>query len=117
MSVSIEDLQPKSFKVTVKGVELTCKPLRLSHALTLSKVGEIFQNTKDATPEEIQSAEKQMDGLVGELIPELKEVQLDVGSILELLGQMMETIQPTDNKELEKNGVKFDTDPKVEKTG
>jgi len=35
---TIADLQPKPFTVTVGGVELKCKPLRLSHALILSKM-------------------------------------------------------------------------------
>lgn len=117
MSVSIEDLKPKSFAVTVKGLELTCKPLRLSHALSISKIGEVFQNPKDFKHADIKQAEADMDTVIGELIPELKDTELDITCIMELITQMMEHIQPSDNKELEEKGVKIDSDPKAGKTG
>jgi hypothetical protein len=117
MSISLSDLQPKPFKVTIRGVELECKPLRLSHALTLSKVGEVFQNPKSTTKEEVKKAEAEMDELAVELIPELAGIQLDVGSILDLISQMMVTVTPSDNKELNDKGVKLNSDPKAEKIG
>ncbi len=45
MSNTIEDLKPKPFKIVVKGVTLDSKPLRLSHALTIAKIGNVFQDT------------------------------------------------------------------------
>lgn len=113
MSVSIDDLQPKPFKVTIKGLELECKPPRLSHTLTLAKLGNIFQNTDKASKQDIVQAETDLDEVIGELIPELKGVNLDMSSTLDLVSQIMENIQPSDNKELEEKGVSFDTDPKA----
>lgn len=116
MGLTVEDLKPKPFTIKIKEVELECKPLRLYHALVVSKIGNVFQD-KDATKEQFKQAQADMDEVIGELIPELKEVQLDVGSTLKLISQMMENISPADNKELKKHGVKFDTDPKVPRTG
>lgn len=113
MSVSVDDLRPKPFVVTVKGVELQCKPLRLSHALSVAKVGNVFQSPEKSSTEQIKQAEKDMDTLIEELIPELKGIELDVSSILELITQLMEQIQPEDNKELEEKGVSFEADPKA----
>lgn len=115
--LSIEDLKPKSFKVNVKGVELDCKPLRMSHTLVISKIGDIFQNISKSKVEDIKQAEKDMDEVVADLIPDLKGIELDMQSTLDLITEMMKQIQPADNKELNDKGVEFNTDPKVEKLG
>lgn len=117
MGMSIEDLQPKSFTVNIKGVELTCKPLRLSHTLIVAKIGDVFQNLNLIDKEQIKQAEKDMDEVVAELIPELKDIQLDMQSTIDLITQMMEQVEPSDNKELNAKGVKFNTDPKAETNG
>ena len=62
-------------------------------------------------------AEKDFDWVVSELTPELKDIKLDMQSSLEFITQIMEKIQPEENKELAEKGVKFDTDPKAEKIG
>lgn len=117
MALTIDDLKPKKFKVTVKGVELECSPLRMSHTLVVSKVGDIFNNIGDATRAQISQAEKDLDEVIGELIPELKDIQLDMQATIDLITEMMENVSPSDNKELAEKGVTFDTDPKVEKAG
>lgn len=113
MGLTIQDLQPQDFKVSIKGVELTCKPLRLSHTLILAKVGDVFQNVGECTTEQLKQAEKDLDEVTTELIPELQGISLDMRSSMELITQMMEQVEPEDNKELAANGVTFD--PKVEK--
>jgi hypothetical protein len=117
MSLTIQDLQPKPFTVVIKGVSLQCKPLRMSHTLTVSKVGEIFQNLSTASSDAIKQAEKDMDEVISNLIPELAGIELDMQATLDLITQMMESIAPSDNKELVDRGVEFNTDPKAEKNG
>ena len=112
MSVTIEDLKPKPFTVNIKGLELQCKPLRLSHALIVAKVGNIFQDSK-ASKQEIKQAEVDIDEVIVDLIPELKGIQLDMNLTIELIQQLMEHVEPADNKELKNKGVAFDTDPKA----
>ena len=117
MALTIEDLQPKDFKINVKGVELTCKPLKLSHALMLSKIGDIFGNPQSATKPQIKQAEVDLDEVIAEVLPELKGIQLDMPATFEILTKMMEQIEPTDNKEIKDKGVSFDADPKAVKAG
>lgn len=117
MPLTIEDLKPKNFKVKLKGVELESKPLRLSHALMVVKLSEIFQNPDKATKEQIKQAEADMDELIAELIPDLKDIQLDINSTSDLITELMNHVQPSDNKELTDKGVKFDADPKAQRTG
>ena len=117
MALTIQDLQPKDFTVTIKGVEVQCKPPRLSHTLVISKVGEVFQNIKEASRDDIQNAETDFDWVVAELMPELKDIKLDMQSVLDIITQIMSKIQPEESKELAEKGVKFDSDPKVEKIG
>jgi hypothetical protein len=117
MALTIEDLRPKPFKINIKGVEVDCKPPRLSHMLVISKVGEAFQNISTASRETIQQSEKDFDWVVSELIPELKDIELDMQSVIDIITQVMEQVQPEENKELADKGVKFDTDPKAEKIG
>lgn len=117
MSITINDLSPKPFKVNIKGLELTSQPLRLSHALVLTKIGNIFQNIEGAKKSEITQAEKDLDEVIGELIPELKDVKLDMATTLSLIEQLMSTIEPDDNKELKEKGVSFNSDLKAPTTG
>lgn len=117
MSLSINDLQPKNIKITIRGVEITSKPLKLKHALQLAKVGVVFQDLQNASNQDIDLAEKSVTDIFGELMPELKSVELTVADTMTVLNQLMETIEPEDNKELDKLGVKFDKDPKGKETG
>ena len=117
MALTIADLQPKDFKINIKGVELNCKAPKLSHMLVLSKVGELFQNIKEAKREDILAAQGDFDWVVSELIPELNETQLDMQSSIDLITQVMAQVQPQESKELAEKGVSFDTDPKAEKVG
>jgi len=117
MALTIQDLQPKGFKVEIKGLILDCKAPRLSHTLVLSKVGEMFNNLDKLEREDIVKAEKDFDWVVAELIPELKGIELGIQDVLEIVTQIMEHVAPEENKELEEKGVKFDSDPKVEKIG
>lgn len=117
MSLTIEDLQPKDTIILVNGVELIAKPLRLSHAIILSQLGDIFQNPKTASIEEVKKAEQNIDALISEVIPELAGKTLDMQVSIEVISKLMATVQPSDNAELNAKGVKFDSDPKAEKTG
>lgn len=114
MALTIDDLRPKKFTVTISGIQLKCSPLRLSHALIVAKVGEVLQNPTKKTTEEIKQAETDMDDLILDLIPELGDVKLDIDAFMELLPQLTKSNEPSENKELEEKGVSFDsTDPKV----
>lgn len=117
MSVELEDLKPKSFTVEIKEHSVECKPPRLSHALAISKIGDVFQNQKTATFDEIKQAEKDMDLVFAELMPQLSGIELGINEVMQVITQIMEHIQPADNKELNEKGVKINSDPKVEKIG
>lgn len=117
MSVSLKDLQPEKIKVNIKGVELESKPVRLKHALVMAKVGSVFENPKQATLQDIERAQSDIDNVFEELIPELKGIELDISSTTDLLSQLMSTIEPDDNKVLSESGVKIDSDPKAQEIG
>lgn len=117
MSINVQDIIPKNFKIKIKGNEIDCKPLRLSHALAISKLGDVFQNPKSYSTDQIKQAEIDLDNVISELVPELAGLQLDVGTIIEIITQMMTQIEPADNKELREKGVKLNADPKAERTG
>lgn len=113
MSLTIDDLQPKEIKVKIGDLEMTSKPLRLSHTLILTQLGEIFQNPKNSTFEEIKNAENNVDSILSDLIPELAGKKLDAGTTIDIISQLINTVQPSDNAELNAKGVKFDSDPKA----
>lgn len=112
MSTTIDDLRPRPFEVIVRGVKLLCQPPRLSHAMTIARAGNVLQDDK-AGKDRIKQAEADIDEVIGELIPELKGVGLDMNVTMELIGAMMDSVKPDDNKELEAAGVKIDADPKA----
>ncbi len=113
MSLSIDDLRPKPFKVVIKGVELECQPLRLSHALAISRIGELMQNSAKHSMDDIRVSEKELDTIISELIPELGDINLELSAVMQLFEQMMDHIQPVEDQELKKNNVKLDSDPKA----
>ncbi len=123
--MSASDLQPKQFKIKVKGNEFTCNPLRLSHRLILGRVQPLFTAANDvATGQkvainsaEIIELENDLDVLIGSLIPELKNVSLDILDITEIISQMMDSMLTDDAKELKNAKVEVSGDLKEEKTG
>lgn len=116
MSVSINDLQPKKFKIEIKGVELEVEPLNLSQMLIVASAGKIFQ-AESPTKQQIINAGNDMQEILDEVIPELKGKKLDGQTTLDLIGKIMNSVEPDDNKELNERGVKFDVDPKAGKIG
>lgn len=113
MSVSIDDLKPKTFKVIVNDVELVCQPVRMKHALILAKVGNTFENASNASDSDIDKAQEQVDKVFGELIPEINGMDLDMQVTMSILEQIMEHIAPDDNKELSEKGVSLGKSPKA----
>lgn len=117
MAINLEDLKPKTFKVKIRGNEIDCSPLRLSHALAVAKIGNVFQNPAEYNKEQIKQAEADMDDVIGELMPEIAGIKLDISNTIDVITQMMGQIEPSDNKELREKGVKLTADPKAERTG
>ncbi len=114
---SIEDLKPVKFKVNIRGVELHCLPLRLSHALVVAKIGEVFQDPKGSKTAEIKQAQADMDEVIAELIPELQGVELNMTDTIDLITQLTEANQPTDNQYLKESGVQFENPKAKVKAG
>lgn len=114
---TLDDLKPKPFKVSLKGHEFECKPLRLSHTLTVSRLAELFNDSGKITMKSAKAAEKDLDELIADLIPELTGVQLDLNDSMHLLTQMVNSVEPEESKELSEANVQFDTEKKVERDG
>lgn len=116
MALNVSDLQPKPFTITLGGQTTECAPLKLRHIFILNKIGMVLQNPGEATKDQILEAEADFDYIIGDLVPELKGASLPVDMILDLITQMMVTVNPSENKELADKGVSFDADPKVKQT-
>jgi len=117
MGLTIEDLKPKDFTINIRGVELTCKPLKLEQTMLIASVGNIFNDVKNASEDDIKKACRAVEKIIPEIIPQLASVELDGGLILEIIPLIMPTVTPSDEEFLQKNGVKTDADPKAEKAG
>lgn len=121
MPLTIDDLKPKKFKVYIsvpneeEKVVLDSKPPKLSHVLILSKVGKIFEDSSNASMQEIKQSEKDFNHVIADLIPELDGVEVSMSATLEIITQIMEQIEPDDNKQLKESGVSFNKDPKEER--
>lgn len=116
MALNISDLQPKPFTVKLRDQTTECAPLKMRHIFILNKIGIILQKPAEATKEQILEAETDFNYIIADLIPELTGVTLPIETMLDLLTQMMETITPSENKELADKGVSFDANPKAENT-
>lgn len=115
MSITADDLTAQPFTIEIKGKTLQAKPVKMRHALIMAKLGNIFNNLQEASDEDIERADKKFTEIIEELIPELKGVDLDMQTTVDILGKLMESVEPTDNQELKKSGVTFD-DPKAPKS-
>lgn len=114
MALNISDLQPKPFTVTLGDQQTECAPLKLRHIFILNKIGVILQNPDKASKEQIIEAENDFYFIIGDLIPELEGVTLPLDMMMDLITQMMLTVNPSENKELAEKGVSFDADPKAQ---
>lgn len=117
MSINLDDLKPKPFKIKLKGHELTSQPIRLAHALTMMKLGPVLEAPTDYTNEKLKESANELQALFVELIPELEGIELDITLTSDLIQQLMDNIQPSDNQELKEQGVKVTSDPKVPRSG
>ena len=60
---SLDDILPKSFVINIKGVELECRPPKLSHVMLLAKTSKVFQDLDNASVEQIQEVQKTVDAV------------------------------------------------------
>jgi hypothetical protein len=103
--MTIDDLKPKKFTVTIKELQLECKPLRLSHVLVISKIGEILQNPKEHNAKDINQAQLDLDDVFKDLIPELMGVELSFEDSITLITQLMDSTETDDSKFINESGV------------
>jgi len=115
MALTIDDLKPKNFTITIKDVEIECIPLKVSHVMLLQKVGLIFSDVKNATTQQIKDAETDLYSIIEEVSPTLKDAQLDFNSVFEYIEQLMAGVETSETKEIKSSGVTFTKDPKAEK--
>jgi len=115
---SIDDLQPPTTKIKIKDREFDVMPIKLGHALLITKLGGLFNRIEDLSLEEIDQVEKGVDKLIGELIPELKGLPLGINETMDVLQELMNSAVPTENKEIEEHKIKMaDESPKDQRTG
>jgi len=117
MGLTIEDLKPKDFKITVKGVELDCKPLKLHQTLMLGSISDTFSNLSKSSEQDIAKANKEVMAIINEAIPELDGIELDGATILSIMTEIAEHTQPSDDKYLKDNKVTGTQNPKAEGAG
>lgn len=121
--MTIDDLQPKGFKIKIRDTEYDCKPLRLSHKLILDKLKPFFQDIENAANEkelalsakDLISMESEIDVLIGDLIPTLSNITLGMEDLADILVQMINSVLPTEVQELKEAKVEVNSDPKVQK--
>lgn len=113
MSITANDLSAQPFTIVIRGHTLTSNPVKIRHALIMAKLGSVFNNLTDATEDDIEKADKKFAEIIEELIPELKGIDLDMQTTVDILGELMSSMEPSDNKELREAGVTFD-DPKAQ---
>ena len=122
--MTANDLQPKTQTIKVKDVEYKCQPIRMSHRLIIAKIqplfvelGHVVNGEKvNLTGAEMLELEAEIDTLIQSLIPELRNVTLDIEEIGNILQQVMDYMLPSDSKELKDAKVEVNTDLKAETT-
>ena len=122
MSIASNDLQPKPFNINIKGNDYKCNPLRMSHRIIIAKISPLFAQFEiiangqeiEMSTEKIFELEKELDLLINNLIPELKNIELNIEDLANLIGLLMDSILPQESQDLKDAKVEVNNDPKVE---
>lgn len=113
--LDLDTLVKPSKKVRIGGEIITINPPSLEELLKLSKLGGAIQKKQDGktmTEEEAVDSINSLSTAFAELVPELKDVKLNVEQLLALLDMVVKMAMPSDVTELEKRGIKLDSDQK-----
>jgi hypothetical protein len=113
MGVSLSDLSPQPFNVTIRGHEIQVQPPSLKHAMKLAKYGSVLENPREMTDKDIEQSDAAIREVIGELAPDLKGAELDFQTVMHIVSIIMGESEPDDNQELNRNNVKINTDPKA----
>lgn len=120
--MSTSDLLPKKTTINIKGKQYPCKPMKMSHRIIVAKLQPFFQQFENIAnnkkvelgAEELLSLENDMDILIKDLVPGVKDIAqdmvLDTEDIADILNQLLDTAMPEDVKKLRDANVKIDQD-------
>lgn len=103
----------KTVKIGGNIIEIT--PPALEDLIELAKLGgklQKYQGGQVADAEELGNVMDELKGGITKLVPELSEHKLNLDQLLALIDLLVESAQPKDAKELEKRGIKLDSDQK-----
>lgn len=124
MAVS-NDMQPKPHTIKHNGVEYICKIPRVSHKMVIAglqpffmSIAELAEGKKSKlSAKELFEAQEEIDALLNDLVPDMKNVTLNENDLVEIVTQILQGTNTTTEKALHENKIEAaETDPKVTET-
>ncbi len=117
--LDLDTLSQSKKRVKINGQIIEFDPPALEDLIEVAKLGGQLQKIKaqQATDDNIDAEQmsevmdKLKNGLTG-IVPELKDHKLNMLQLIALIELFVDSAQPADTKELEKRGIKLDSDQK-----
>ena len=117
--LDLDTLSQAKKRVKINGQIIEFDPPALEDLIEVAKLGGQLQKIKSqqATGDDVDAEQmsavmdKLKSGLAG-IVPELKEHKLNMLQLIALIELFVDSAQPADTKELEKRGIKLDSDQK-----
>lgn len=111
--LDLNALAPEARKIKFGEQIIEVQPPKTVHVLKLSQIGAKMQQAADLPTEELEEVVNKLQTIIGEIIPELKEVTLTTGQLMAIMTMIVEMGMPEQAKELAKKGITVDGSPKA----
>lgn len=125
MAVTTNDIQPKMQTITHNGTQYTCKVPSVSHKMIIAglqpfflAIAEISEGKKSKlNAAELLEAQNEIDALLNDLVPDMKNVTLNENDLVEIITQILQGTNTTTEQAVADNKIEAaDSDPKVPET-
>lgn len=112
--LDLDTLVKPSKKVKINGNIVELQPPSLEKLVKLAKLGGDLQgmDTSNLNADEVSEVIDKLNNGIRELMPELKDIKLNIEQIIAVIEMMVDYATPADTKELEKHGVTMTRDQK-----
>jgi len=114
--LDLDTLSQNKKRVKISGQIIEFDPPSLQDLIELAKLGSKLQKIQNegdnVDVENMSSVMDELSNGLTNIVPELKEHKLNMEQLLALIDLFVQSAQPNDTKELEKRGIKLDSDQK-----
>lgn len=111
--IDLDALAPKPRKLKFGGNVIELQPPKTRNVLRLGFLGQKMTDMDSLTNEQTDQLIADLEAEIKEVVPELKDAQLNASQLMELLTVIVEMGMPNQADELKKRGITVDSQKKA----